>query len=117
MVPLPRIRLSQREPPFTTSAAVSLRAERKVLERQLAVRAKTASDCPNKDSEPSDHDRPDSGAVRRMQIHRAGQKGHVGPSRQDRRFVHENSERVDQTLQRPLTRCGSASLEETQMTR
>src|SRR5262245_4751488 len=28
-----------------------------VLERQLAVRAKTASQCPAEDSEPSDHDR------------------------------------------------------------
>src|SRR5438309_6522 len=31
--------------------------QRQVLERQLAVRAKTASQCPNEDSEPSDHDR------------------------------------------------------------
>jgi hypothetical protein len=30
--------------------------KRKVLKRQLAVRAKTASQCPNEDSEPSDHD-------------------------------------------------------------
>jgi len=31
--------------------------KRQVLEREVAVRAKTASQCPNEDSEPSDHDR------------------------------------------------------------
>jgi hypothetical protein len=31
--------------------------KRQVLERQLATRAKTASQCPDEDSEPSDHDR------------------------------------------------------------
>src|SRR5438309_3195241 len=30
--------------------------KRKVLERQLALRTKTASQCPEEDSEPSDHD-------------------------------------------------------------
>src|SRR5207249_223012 len=31
--------------------------KRQILEREVAVRAKTASQCPNEDSEPSDHDR------------------------------------------------------------
>ena len=34
--------------------------EREILQRQLAVRSKTASYCPEEDSEPSDHDRRDS---------------------------------------------------------
>src|SRR5436309_429558 len=41
--------------------------KREVLQRQLAVRANRDSQCPNEDPEPSDHNQPNSGSVRRIQ--------------------------------------------------
>src|SRR5256884_5218390 len=46
--------------------------QRQVLQRQLAVRANRASQCPKEDPEPSDLDRRNSRSVRRMQINRGG---------------------------------------------
>jgi hypothetical protein len=44
----------------------------KFRQRQLAVRANRAPQCPKEDPEPSDHDRRNSGSVGRMQINHAG---------------------------------------------
>src|SRR5437870_8415750 len=47
----------QPRPRFASLPHGQLLPKRQVLEREVAVRAKTASQCPNEDSEPSDHDR------------------------------------------------------------
>src|SRR5438309_4365917 len=51
------VHLRQPRPRFASLPHGELLPTRQVLERELAVRAKTASQCPNEDSEPSDHDR------------------------------------------------------------
>src|SRR5207253_9252850 len=51
------VHLRQPRPRFASLPHGQLLPKRQVLEREVAVRAKTASQCPNEDSEPSDHDR------------------------------------------------------------
>src|SRR5947209_7422202 len=51
------VHLRQPRPRVASLPHGQLLPKRQVLEREVAVRAKTASQCPNEDSEPSDHDR------------------------------------------------------------
>jgi hypothetical protein len=46
--------------------------KRKVLQRQLPVRANRGSQCPKEDPKPSDHDRPNSGSACKTQDNRDG---------------------------------------------
>src|SRR2546425_5056356 len=59
------VHLRQPWPRLTRLPHSELLPQRQVLQRQLAVRANRASQCPKEDSDPSDHDRPNSGSVRR----------------------------------------------------
>src|SRR5207253_3219107 len=51
------VHLRQPRPRFASLPHGQLLPKRQVLEREVAVRAKTASQGPNEGSEPSDHDR------------------------------------------------------------
>src|SRR5437899_4712015 len=59
------VHLRQPWPRLTRLPHSELLPQRQVLQRQLAVRTNRASQCPQEDSDPSDHDRPNSGSVRR----------------------------------------------------
>src|SRR5262245_11107159 len=62
------VHLCQPRPRLAGLPHGELLRKRKVLERQFAVRAKTASQRPKDDSEPSGHRLPDRGSVRKIQI-------------------------------------------------
>jgi len=66
------IHLRQPRPWLARLPHGKLLPQRPVLQRQLALGANRASQCPKEDSEPSDHNRPNSGSVRRLQADRAG---------------------------------------------
>jgi len=61
------IQSRQPRPRLTRFPQGELLPQRQVLQRQLPLRANSASHCPKKDAQPSDHYRSNSGSVRKRQ--------------------------------------------------
>jgi len=62
------IHLRQPRPWLTRFPHGELLPQREILRRQLAARANRGAECPKKDPEPSDHNRPNSRSLRTTQV-------------------------------------------------
>src|SRR2546425_7079990 len=66
-----------------------LLTKREVLQRQLPLRANSGSQCPKEDPKPSDHDRSNSGSVRKTQDNRDGRLFRKDRRRLGRRVLRQ----------------------------
>src|SRR5437870_9539166 len=64
------VHLGQPRPWLTRFPHGELLPQREILQRQLAARANSGTECPKKDPKPSDHDRPNSRSLRTTQDRR-----------------------------------------------